>query len=401
MSRPNSERRGRAHVALAVSAILGASMAACAGVSREPAQRPQVQAALDAIRKQGSLPGITAAIAYQGRVQEYASGYADTQSRLPMPPDAVMPAGSVGKQFFAMTALALAHDGRVDLDVTIDRWFAGDAWFERLPNAHSLTLRMLLGHRGGVDDHRRTPQFAAALQQAFARDPFDPEFRIAPETLIAMVLDRPPLFAPGAGFQYSETGYILAGLALERACRCSYYAELERRFLRPLDLSHTRPATTRAMPGLVNGYVDAKLRTLVPAFPAETTKHGELRFSPATEWTGGGLYSNVSDLVRWSTALYEERAMRAPYLNELLARDPRAPVDEDSYGLGVRIMHTAGGVAYGHAGEFPGYLTFVAYFPVRHASIALQTNTGASNPAFLRDAALQLLEIAGAATVAR
>ena len=70
----------------------------------------------------------------------------------------------------------------------------------------------------------------------FAQRPYDPDFRIPPEKLISFVLDTPPLSAPNAEFHYSETGYILAGMALERACGCVYYDELERRFLQPLRL---------------------------------------------------------------------------------------------------------------------------------------------------------------------
>ena len=66
--------------------------------------------------------------------------------------------------------------------------------------------------------------------------------------------------------------------------------------------------------------------------------------------------------------------MRWAYLDELIRGDPALPAAADWYGLGTRSMTTPLGVAYGHAGEFPGYVSFVAYFADHHAAVALQTN---------------------------
>jgi D-alanyl-D-alanine carboxypeptidase len=344
---------------------------------------------LEEVRGAGHLPGITAAVLASGASpRSFAAGDADLEAHTPMPPGAVMPAGSVGKQFVAMVAVALEQDKRVDLDTPIDRWFGGDPWFDRVPNAHALTLRMLLMHRGGLPDHRDSPAFHAAVAERLSHRPYDPQFRIAPEELVSFILDAPALFPPGKGFRYSETGYILAGMALERACACRYYDELKRYFLGPLGLAHTQPATVLQVPGLVQGYIGTK----IPEFPARTLEHGRMRFSPATEWTGGGLFSNADDLARWSVALYEEHALRRPYLAELLGGE-KPPPTQEGYGLGVRILPTDLGVAYGHGGEFPGYLTYTLYFPTYHTAVAVQTNTAGSSADFLKDAAISLMHV--------
>jgi D-alanyl-D-alanine carboxypeptidase len=230
------------------------------------------------------------------------------------------------------------------------------------------------------------------LHEAFTRQPFDPDFRIPAQALIDILRDQAPLFAAGQGFAYSESGYLLAGLALERECGCHYYDEVERRFLQPLKLDHTHPAITRDVPNLVNGHIGDKLAAI--GFPAETVADGKLLFNPATEWTGGGLYSNAADLVRWSKALYEGKALRGSYLDELLAKDAGAYEHGEGYGLGVRVMRTTLGMAYGHAGEFPGYVSLVLYFPDSGRAIALQANTALTDAGFLKDAALRLLQVA-------
>lgn len=85
--------------------------------------------------------------------------------------------------------------------------------------------------------------------------------------------------------------------------------------------------------------------------------------------------------------------MPGAYLSELLGGDPALPVTSDGYGLGVRVLATPLGVAYGHGGEFPGYLSFVLYLPMDRLAVALQTNTAQTDANFLRESALALAAI--------
>jgi D-alanyl-D-alanine carboxypeptidase len=379
-------------LAVCAAGLAALAFAQCVAAGSEPRSEldARLQRRLEEIRSAGQLPGMTAAVLQSGApLRRFAAGYADLEDHTPMRPGAVMPAGSVGKQFVAMVAVALEQRGRIDLDARIDRWFAHDPWFDRVPNAHALTLRMLLMHRGGLPDHRDSRDFHAAVAERLSHQPYDPQFRIAPEVLVSFILDAPALFPPGEGFRYSETGYILAGMALERACGCRYYDELKHDFLEPLGLAHTWPATVLQVPGLVQGYIGSK----IPEFPARTLEHGRMRFSPATEWTGGGLFSNTDDLARWSVALYEERALPRAYLKELLGGEKQPPAGKEGYGLGVRILPTDLGVAYGHGGEFPGYLSYTLYFPRYRTAVAVQTNTAASSADFLKEATISLMHV--------
>ena len=109
---------------------------------------------------------------------------------------------------------------------------------------------------------------------------------------------------------------------------------------------------------------------------------GQLIFHPLVEWTGGGLYGNPQDLVRWARALYEGEAIAGNYLFDLLysisASDPGRP--EALYGLGVAIRDTPVGLSYGHMGFFPGYVSTMQYFPADRVAVALQINTDAEQP---------------------
>lgn len=238
-----------------------------------------------------------------------------------------------------------------------------------------MTLRMLLSHSAGVREHFAEPKFIAAWE---ASRRSDPDSAPTPRESIRYVLDRPPLFQPGRGYSYTDTGYLLVGLVIEKVLAWSYYEDVRRRFLVPLGLTLTTPSDRRTLPGLAAGYSYLNNHSRIPA---KIASNGVLTFNPALEWTGGGFASNPKDLVRWAKALFEEQAIAAPYLSEMLAGMPGNPADqpgESRYGLGVGIVQTPLGTYYGHGGWMAGYRSHVAYFPERRVAIAIQVNTDAS-----------------------
>jgi D-alanyl-D-alanine carboxypeptidase len=331
------------------------------------------QAELDRLRGEAGFPGATAAfILADGRCFSCATGYADQEDKVRMRPDARMPAGSVGKTFVAAVALSLAQEGRLGLDDKIDKWLGKEDWFSRLPNGREITLRMLLTHSSGLTDHVYDPRFVQAVARQAALRDRDPDFYFTPRQLVEFVLDKPPLFAPGKGYSYSDTGYILAGMIIERATGSTYYEQLRKRFLLPLKLRLTVPADHREIPGLASGYMSPNNPL---GLPAKTVADGKMVFNPASEWTGGGLASNPRDLVRWAKELYEGRVMAKPYLDELLTSGATDRTGKTRYGLGVSIRETEFGTAYGHGGWFPGYVTAMAYWPRHKVAVAAQINT--------------------------
>jgi D-alanyl-D-alanine carboxypeptidase len=314
-----------------------------------------------------NLVGATAAISIDGVVHTFATGYSDRTSRTPMRPVDRMLAGSVGKMFVAAIALRLEQEGALDLDTPISRWLSTERWYSRVPNAERLTLRHLLAHRGGVPNHVNDTKFIAAVAER-ARDATALLQPIAPADLIAFVLDKPPAFEPGTGYLYSDTGYLLAGMVLERVTGRKYY-DLLSDVIRSLRLMETAPSDRVDLPGLIPGYLPANNAL---GFPEKTTVNGRLVVNPSVEWTGGGIVSTAGDLARWSAALFGDARWSNIGRAMVAAADSTAG---SSYGLGVSITRTANGVLYGHSGWFAGYRTEVAYQPSDRVSVAFQTNS--------------------------
>ncbi|MBC2709949.1 MAG: beta-lactamase family protein [Desulfosarcina sp.] len=193
--------------------------------------------------------------------------------------------------------------------------------------------------------------------------------------MIWFILDLLPLFEVGKGWAYTDTGYILIGLVIEKATGRSYYDEIKERFLTPLGLTLTAPADRRFLPGLAAGYMAADNAF---GFPRKTTTaDGAMVWHPGLEWAGGGLVSNSRDLALWGSALFGGRAMQGDYLDALLQSVPVNPDTPDiRYGAGVGIYRKgAYGPIYGHGGWIPGYCSSLRYYPDHGIAIAFQINT--------------------------
>jgi len=337
------------------------------------ALRQAFQARLDHIGKEKGFPGATAAfILPDGTCAGFATGLADKEKQIRMAVDARMLAASVGKTFVAAVAVGLAHEGKLGLDDKIEKWLGKEDWFARLPNGRDITLRMLLRHSGGLRHHFDEPRFGAeVLLRRMAKKP-DLDYRFPPERLVGFVLDKELLFPAGKGYSYTDAGYLLVGMIIERASGSAYYDLLRRRFLDPFGLRLTIPSDRRKIPGLCPGYLDPKESF---GLPGKTVVDGLMVYNPATEWTGGGIASNPQDLVRWAKVLYEGKALKKPYLSELLDGMPCGRSGKRRYGLGVFIQETPLGTTYGHDGSFPGYNTELIYFPAHKVAISVQVNT--------------------------
>lgn len=327
-----------------------------------------VQETLDALRASHDFPGATVAWADGAALEARAVGWADPDRGVPMTPETRMLAASIGKSFTAAAALSLQAEGVLDLDAPLARWLGGRPWFSRLPNHDALTLRHLLNHSGGLPDHVHLPAFAElfAATRASAEPP-------DAEALIALVLDAEPLFVPGEGWAYSDTGYLLAALAIEEAAGRPWTELVEHRFLAPLELASTEPSDRRRLRNLAVGIADVAAgldlprRTLGP--------DGALVWHPGLEGAGGGFVSTAGDLARWGRALWSGRAMQTAYLDEMLDGVPTG-APEVTYGLGVSVR--AGGPfgeVRGHGGWIPGYVASLRYYPARDTAIAVMINT--------------------------
>ena len=334
--------------------------------SAQLALRARLQATLDSIHAAGRFPGVTAGVVLgDGTAFGLASGFADTARRIRMTPNDRLLQGSVGKTYVAAVALQLVHEGKIRLDEKVSAYLGTEPWYGRLANGTDVTVRQLMNHTSGIVRYEFKPEFTRDLTA-------NPAKAWRPQELIAYLLDTPAPFVAGQGWEYSDSNYILLGMIIERVTGNSYYAEMQRRLLRPLGLRNTVPSDSRTIPGLAQGYAGAN--NAFGGADAMITD-GQFAINPQFEWTGGGIASTSEDLARWAKALYEGRAFDASLMPQALDGVPARLGRDVRYGLGIMLRPTPLGVTWGHSGFFPGYLTEVMYFPDTKVAIAVQVNT--------------------------
>lgn len=364
------------------------SLAACQ--SPRPASDPSLplekrfQAELELLQAEFGFPGATAAyILPDDTVGVAAAGRADVEAGVPMRPDSRMLAASIGKSIVGAVTIALAQERKLGLDDRVERWLGDRPWFPRLPNHASMTVWHLLTHTAGLRDHVYEEAFAQAIGKKW-QEPGNP---FPPEALVEFILDKEPLFAPGDDLAYTDTGYILLGLIIEKAAGRSFYEEAQQRFLAPLHLGLTSPSDRRELAGLAAGYTPPDNPLGLPV--KSTVAPGVMAWNPAIEWTGGGFVSNPRDLVVWAKALYEGRAMPGAYRDALFRSAPvtgffvsliTGPIH---YGAGVAIFDkTPLGRKLGHGGGIPGYSASMRYYADHRFAVAFQVNTDVESDDF-------------------
>ena len=331
----------------------------------------QLQAALDSFRNRYGFPGATASYMWNdGKTGQASTGLSDVEEGIEMTTESRMLAASIGKTFVGALAVSLADEGIINMDEAISVWFHDCDWFTRLPNHEKITLRHLLTHRSGLQNHVYLKEFESEMSRVWPEqvEPF------APDSLIRFILEKPPLFDAGEAWAYTDTGYILTGMVIEKATGLDYYDMIRDRFLIPLKLNNTGPSNSRTLPGLASGYA----ANSALGFPRKTTTSpGEMAWHPGIEWTGGGLFSTSADLAKWAVSLFHGEALSDQARDLLLSS---IPIDDTSpniqYGMGVAV-YTNGpfGTVYGHGGWIPGYSSSLRYYKDHEVAIAFQINT--------------------------
>lgn len=328
----------------------------------------QLQAKFEELHKAGSFPGGTAGfVLADGTSIGIAVGLSDRSAGTPMRPTDRLLLGSVGKTYVAAIALQMIHEKKFALDDTLDRFFGNEPWFGRIANAPKITVRHLMTHTSGLVRYEFNPKFTQDLSA-------NPDKVWTGVDRLAYLFDAKPPFAPGDGWEYSDTNYIVLGMIIEKVSKNDYYAELRRRILAPFKLDDTVAADSRTVPGLVQGYAGEK-----NPFGGRDAMISDGRFAvnPQFEWTGGGLAVTALDLAKWGKILYEGKAFDASMMAPFLDGVPARLGPETKYGLGVIIRPSPLGVTYGHSGFMPGYQTELMYFPEQRTSVAVQVNSSA------------------------
>jgi D-alanyl-D-alanine carboxypeptidase len=272
-------------------------------------------------------------------------------------------AGSIVKTFVAVVVLQLAERRRLSLDAPLPELLPASV-AGRFPNAADISVRMLLAHRSGIPEW-----ISPAVHLEVARNPA--KVWKASEFL-DLAAAQPPMFAPGAGFFYSNTDYTLLGLIIERVTGRSWRRAVTRGVIRRLGLTRTylpAPGQRSIKRPYAHGYDE------VGGERVDLT-----RVDPSMAGAAGGaaLVTTVTDLARFVDGLLKGRLFRRRRtLEQMLAF--RSALDVGGlvgYGLGIERRVLPGGVELiGHLGGAPGYRTYAGRVRPQNVTMTFALNS--------------------------
>ncbi|MFN7116211.1 MAG: serine hydrolase domain-containing protein [Saprospiraceae bacterium] len=319
---------------------------------------------VDSLFRTSNFPGVSLAVILPNdKALTVVRGKADVENNIALTAQHRLLAGSIGKTFVAATALKLVQNGKLKLDEPIRTYLGDEIWFDSLPNAREITVRMLLNHTSGIPEHVQNEAFLKHVAG-------NPDKIWQPLELIRFIFGK-GAFDAGKDWGYADTNYIVLGMIMEKITGKKYYALANELVLKKLKLKDIIPSDRRKLPKVATGYSRPGSPFIVEG---AMIQQGSFLINPQLEWTGGGYATTPTDLVRWAKALYTGKVLSPAMLTEMLQGVP-SKLGKNLYGLGVIIGEGELGKTYGHSGWFPGYVSEVRYYPQYDFALAIQFNT--------------------------
>lgn len=324
--------------------LSGSAVAAPAAVS---SMNPTVQRAIvAAVEKDRAIyggrtpvPGVLVGVwEANGRSYVRGFGYADLKQKRPLTVADHFRIGSNTKTFVASVILQLVREGKLHLDDPLSKFNIG----VRIPNAKNITIRQILDMRSGLFEAYNVPELDN--MDVTGNAPFDPR------RVIRWAVAQKPYFAPGKGYHYSNTGYLIAGLIIEAVTHDTLKHQIEQRLLLPFKLTQTSVPTTQAMPApWARGYgLDSKKNWE----DVSVSNFAMVSLMGAA----GDMISDANDTRRW-IKLFATAKTGEPAGFSAIAQCKKF---DGNVGFGIGLA-CAGDGWYGYTGGLPGYNTAEYY----------------------------------------
>ena len=341
--------------AVAVIRILAiALIVESTALSAAPLDEPRVARIVRAELTKLGVPSASVAIVLDDRIV-YAQAFGKarlTPERAATNADRYQ-IGSISKQFLAASMLLLQEEGKLSLEDKVGQYLP------ELDSASKVMLRQLLSHTAGIRDYwpqdyvftrMLSPVSHAEILELWARQPLD--------------------FPPGERWQYSNTGYTVAGVICERAAGESLFAFLQHRVFATLQMS----SVVNADEGTVDssdavGYTRAALG---PLRPAPHVGKGWL-------FAAGELAMTAEDLARWDLSLIDQSLMKPASYRQLETEVLLSSGVGTRYALGLGVRMSSERRIPSHGGETSGFISSNVIYPDQRVAIVVLTNSDAAD----------------------
>ncbi|MFK7775434.1 MAG: serine hydrolase [Saprospiraceae bacterium] len=328
---------------------LPAEMLAC-----EDTKQKKIYDLVNACAEYGQFNG-SVLVAEKGKVI-YKNGFgeANKEWNIPNKADTKHRLASISKQFTAMAIVQLAAENKLKLDAPITNYLPDYP----KANGNIITIHHLLTHTSGLPNYTSFPNYREMMVKH--HNPMD---------LVKSFADLPLDFKPGAEYAYSNSGYALLGVIIEKVSGKTYEQVLQDQIFSPLKMNNTGyDNNSTVLKNRASGYYK-NVNSFVNA--------GYINMTAA--YAAGALYSTVEDLYLWDQALYTEQLAAKKYMDLLFEK--HTPARGGHYGYGwemgnMRIGNTKEeSKTIAHSGGINGFNTKITRFPSDQSVVILLNNT--------------------------
>jgi D-alanyl-D-alanine carboxypeptidase len=317
---------------------------------------------------ESDVAGFSVAVSRGGSVV-FADGYgfADLRAGMPATAETIYGIGSITKQFTAAAILKLQEDRKLALDEEIHAYLPGYP-----TNGQKITIRQLLSHTSGVPELTVQRSYSGASEAGTSR-----------KAIMREVLSLPLDFSPGTDWRYSNSGYVLAGMIVERVTGLSYGVYLTNEVLRPLGIRDVSVCPDeRSSVAYARGYEPQtgiwtraiRLGRSLSLVPAKQVDMG------IASSAGAGC-STVTGLLAWTKELTSGRVVSPAYFRLMTTPTTLADGSTFPYGLGLFLREFGTHRAVVHGGIIEnGFVGILADFPEDDLTVAVLANTFLPDP---------------------
>lgn len=312
-----------------------------------PDQAPAIDKLMTTLHQRGQFNGAIL-VAKQGIIlYRNAFGNANMQTGAGFTPETPSDIGSLTKQFTAAAIMILAERKKVSYDEPIARYIPE---FSRSAHLSQITLRELLNHTSGIPDYGDLGMDDARMNQD--------------ELIAGLLKNENHTEEPGGKYRYSNPGYALLAIVVERVSGLAFGDFLDREIFKPLAMNSTflydSPAKRSSKAAV--GY----------------NQFGDVDDSGPTSIPGdGGIFSTVDDLYKWDQALYSDKLLPQSALSQAFTPG-KVQRGTTVYGFGWNVGEEDGNKYVWHQGNRAGFRAFIERWPVDRTTVIILTNKGNS-----------------------
>jgi D-alanyl-D-alanine carboxypeptidase len=325
------------------------------GAGLDDASKAKIDQSVLRILERTKTPSASIAVIKDGKIAYvHAYGLAQLSPSVKAVPATRYQIASLSKEIVAAAALLLLQDGALSLDDKVAKWLPD------LTAADVVTLRQCLTHTAGYQD--------------FWPQDYVPEWMLRPtstDKILAEWGKRPLSFAPGSSWEYSNTGYVVAGRIIEMAAGRPLFDFINERIFQSLsitdavDINRTALNTPDAL-----GYIRAVLAPAQPQAPA----------APGWMFSAWQFALTAEDLAKWDLSILHRTLLSANSYDEELTTAKKNDGKDTGYALGLSVGKRNGRTIISHGGEGAGYLSINRIYPDDDAAVVVFTNTFSAAP---------------------